>query len=142
MLRFAKKKISDISTSFQMYYYFNAFMMSQGGSRGSLKITAAQHYLFIKDYRFQNLRKIDFLVEKVLLTTNRCTWGRGMKQHPPAPTPQIVGKLVNKNAIKPKIRDPRQFCPESLDPPAPMFIYVTTSRFRAWTNISTGALLV
>jgi hypothetical protein len=38
-----------------------------------------------------------------------------MKQHPPR---QIFEKLVNKNAIKPKIGGPPQaIFPESLDPP-------------------------
>jgi hypothetical protein len=32
---------------------------------------------------------------------------------------QIFEKLDNENAIKPKIGDPWQFCPESLNPPPP-----------------------
>ncbi len=39
------------------------------------------------------------------------------------PYSQIFKKLVNKNVIKPKIRDPRQFCPESLDPPGKNLSY-------------------
>jgi hypothetical protein len=49
------------------------------------------------------------------LSTDAHRGVRGVRQHPPR---QIFEKLVNKNAIKPKIGGPPQaIFPESLDPP-------------------------